>query len=139
MSYSFSCYGHQNITSRHKNSLEFTKDSDVTLKGDCVIGVNVDFDLKVLKEFIKKNKDKKVRMKITANSISDEVLFDLNPEFDDEREIVIRKSSFLSLRTLGINSDKGADDLEKNLKKALSQNQKVYVTIDKTQQDLKRL
>ena len=40
-----------------------------------------------------------------------EVNAELNPDFDDDKEIVIRKSDFISKRTLGVNADKGAVDL----------------------------
>ena len=30
MKYSFTCYGHKNITAKHKTTLEFTKDSEFT-------------------------------------------------------------------------------------------------------------
>ena len=32
-------YGHQNIQSLHTKTLEITKERDLTLKGDCIIGV----------------------------------------------------------------------------------------------------
>ena len=53
MEYSFNCYGHENITARHKTTLEFTKDRDLSLKGDCIIGVKADFSLPQLKNLIK--------------------------------------------------------------------------------------
>ena len=53
MGYSFNCYGHENITCKHKTTLEFTKDSELSLKGDCIAGVKADFSLKGIKSFIK--------------------------------------------------------------------------------------
>ena len=61
MKYSFTCYGHENITCKHKTTLEFTKDKDLSLKGDCIVGVKADFSLKGVKEFIKiLNNNKKI-------------------------------------------------------------------------------
>ena len=55
MRYSFTCYGHENITAKHKTTLEFTKDKDLSLKGDCIVGVNADFDINKIKELIFKD------------------------------------------------------------------------------------
>ena len=57
MIYKFSAYGHENILGTNKKTFEFTKDRDLSLKGDCIVGVNADFDLEKLKEFIKQNKN----------------------------------------------------------------------------------
>ena len=40
----FSARGHENIRGVHKTTFEFTKEKELTLKGDCIIGVNADFD-----------------------------------------------------------------------------------------------
>ena len=50
MEYSFNCYGHENITARHKTTLEFTKDEDLSLKGDCIVGVKAGFQLNKIKD-----------------------------------------------------------------------------------------
>jgi len=60
MEYSFNCYGHENITSKHKTTLEFTKDAKMGLKGDCIVGVRADFSLKEIKKFIKKLDNTKI-------------------------------------------------------------------------------
>ena len=85
---SFKAYGHKNITAKHPKTLEFTKDKDLSLEGDCILGVNADFDSKKLKEFVKGKK--KLRMAIKAGAAEDHVEFELNPDFDDEKEVVIR-------------------------------------------------
>ena len=45
MQYSFLAYGHKNVTSLHKSTFEITTDKDLTLKGDCIIGLNSDVTL----------------------------------------------------------------------------------------------
>ena len=52
-SFEFSCYGHKNILATHKNTLEFTKDEQLSLKGDCIVGVKADYELRELKKFLK--------------------------------------------------------------------------------------
>ena len=109
MSYSFSAYGHENITAKHKTTLEFSKDKELREKGDCIIGIKADFDLESIKKFIKKKKELKIKIKV--GDFSEEIKCEINPNFDDDEEIVIRRSDFISERTLGINANKAAIDL----------------------------
>ena len=46
----FTAYGHPYITATHKNTFEFTREKHLTLKGDCIIGVNVDYTLAELQK-----------------------------------------------------------------------------------------
>jgi len=108
MEYSFFSFGHSNITARHKNTLEFTKDSDLTLQGDCIIGVNSDFDVNELKRF-----KGKVKILVNVGDLVEEINCEVNPEFDDDHEMVVRKGEFVSKRTFGINADKACCDLSR--------------------------
>jgi len=118
MGYSFAAHGHPNITAKHKNTIEFTKDKNVTLNGDCIIGINSDFNLKEIKELIKNNNKLKIIIKV--DGIIEEINCQVNPDFDDETEIVIRKSGFVSKRTLGIKADKACSDLKRDFVRILS-------------------
>lgn len=133
MEYSFTCYGHENITCKHKTTLEFTKDDDLSLKGDCIIGVKADFSLVQLKNFIKSlgNNNKitiTIKNNIAENKIIEKINAEINPCFDSDKEMVIRKSDFADKRTFAINADKAACDLNKDLIKNASRNkQKISV------------
>ena len=119
----FFIFGHPNISAAHKTTLEFTKDKEVSKKGTCIIGINADFSFSEIKKLLKKRK-----IKIVVGG--EEITADVNPDFNDKREIVIRKSDFKSDRTLGINSNKAAIDLKRSLiKKLQSKDGKVKVKI----------
>ncbi len=45
MEYSFTAWGHENITANHKRTLEFTKDNELSLEGDCILGVSANFSI----------------------------------------------------------------------------------------------
>ena len=67
---------------------------------------------------------------ITADDVSDEVIFEANPQFNDEKEIVVRIGEFSSERTLGLRADKACSDLKKELIEKLSNpSQKIDVLI----------
>ena len=126
----FVAYGHPNIRATHRTTIEFTKDKDLSLKGDCIIGVNSDFDVNVLRNYIKKSKGKCVRIILSVDDIQQEVKAELNPDFNDKHEIVIRKSDFKSKRTLAIKADKAACDLERKFVKKLQNNKcKIIVKV----------
>ena len=39
----FKAYGHENIRATHNRTIEFTKHKELSVRGDCIIGVNSDF------------------------------------------------------------------------------------------------
>lgn len=138
MQYKFIAYGHENITAKHKTTLEFTKDEDLSLKGDCIIGVRADFSLNQLKKFIKSLKNNKIKIRIEINikklpllkkslngksikslknnkKIIEVIHAEINPDFNSDREMVIRKSEFKDKRTFAVRADKAACDLSRKL------------------------
>ena len=119
MKYQFSARGHKNILGTHKTTLEFTKDKNVSLRGDCIIGVDSDFELERLKEFLANSKDNLVLIRIEAQcgqkKLQDEILAEINRNFSSENEIVIRKTNFLSDRTFATKADKSAEELDREL------------------------
>ena len=138
MIYKFTACGHSNILGTHKTTLEFTKDENVSLRGDCIIGVKAEFDLEKLKEFIKQNESKKIAIKIQTisknkkNKEIQEIIFaEINPNFHDNTEFVIRKTNFISERTFAINSNKAAFELKRDLIRHLGKNEnKISVIIE---------
>ncbi len=109
---SFCAYGHENILGAHKNTIEFTKDKELSLNGDCIVGVNCDFSFSSLKKLLKFNK---FRLVMRVDKLLFELYAKVNPNFCDDHEIVIRRSGFDSKRTLGIRSDKAAIDIGRNM------------------------
>ncbi|MFH1850193.1 MAG: DUF371 domain-containing protein [archaeon] len=114
----FACYGHGNIRSTHAKTLEITKEKQVTIRGDCIIGIASDFDSAFLNQSIKGKK--KLLLHLSCGGATDTVSADINQSFSSHDEIVIRKSGFLSCRTLGIHADKAASDLSADLVKLLN-------------------
>ncbi|MFP4423987.1 MAG: DUF371 domain-containing protein [Candidatus Woesearchaeota archaeon] len=114
---SFFCRGHPNLLGAHRNTIEFTRDKELTLKGDCIVGIDADFSLSLLKPVVGW---KRFHMTVKAGDFVEELEADVNPGFSSEHEVVIRKTDFLSERTLGINATKAAKDLDRKLIKVLS-------------------
>lgn len=133
MEFKFITYGHENILLTQRNTIEFTKDKDLTLQGDCIVGVNSDFDFIFLRKFLDGCKEKGVKQLVIEFGVAgvfDAVVFEPNYDFKDEEEIVIRKTDFLSDRTFGINADKAAKNLNRELVELLKNpEQKIEVVI----------
>ena len=132
MRYSFACCGHENITANHRTTLEFTKDHELSLEGDCIVGVKADFSFDSLKKFINKTPNQHKKITITIKTIKnnnnkiknedkikkvieEKIIAEINPGFNSNKEIVIRKTNFLSERTFAIKADKSSSELNRNL------------------------
>ena len=136
MKYQFHAYGHPNILGTHKATLEFTKEEELSIKGDCIVGVKSDFELKGLKEFIKRLKSKKISITISNGKIHETMSAEINPDFDDDREFVVRKTNFASKRTFATSSNKAAFDLNRNLMNFLKEkSSKISVLLESSPND----
>ena len=142
MAYKFKACGHKNITAKHKTTFEFTKDKSLTLRGDCIIGVSADFSLLSLKEFIKSLKNRKIKIIIEINNINQgldgekiikEIInAEVNPGFNSDSEMVIRKSDFIDKRTFAVKANKSSIELGRNLISLLKDpKQEINILIDK--------
>lgn len=119
MQYKFNAYGHPNVLGTHKTTLEFTKDNEVSLNGDCIVGIKADFELLKLNQFIKNSENNKIKIAIESISkgkkIREEISAELNPNFSSNKEFIIRKTDFVSERTFAIRANKAAFDLNRDL------------------------
>src|SRR3989338_6991498 len=123
----FTAYGHPNILATHPNTIEFTKDKELSLEGDCIIGVKADFLLKDIKKIVAKEQ---IKITVKVDKFKEEISAQTNRLFNHDTELVIRKSDFLSDRTLGIKADKAAVDLARRLVEKLKDpKQKIEVEI----------
>ena len=113
-------HGHKNIQSSHRATLEFTKENHLSRKGDCIVAVGVDKALVDLSSEFKEKMRKPetelivsieaggVREQLTARGSEKLIL-------NHSRDIVIRKSDYISERTLAVHADKAAKDLSRDL------------------------
>ena len=106
--------GHENIRSNHQKTIEITKESNLTLRGDCIIGVNATSSCADLPQEIK-DKLKIPGTKITFSISVGKHEFVINGKghpdliLTHSEDIVIRKSNFICPRTLAVKCDKASD------------------------------
>ena len=134
MQYKFHAFGHPNILATHKTTLEFTKDNDLSLKGDCIVGVKADFELDKIKDFIENCKNRKITLiikTISKKNINEKISAEINTNFEHDNELVIRKTDFVSERTFATRSNKAAFEMNKDLIDFLKENKnKISVIIE---------
>lgn len=126
MEYSFSAKGHKNILSTQKNTIEITKDKELTLEGDCIVAVEADFSLSELKKFLAADR---IKLKIVAGGFFEEITAIPNKLFNSSHEIVLRNGEFASQRTFGIRADKAAKDIDRRLVEELRDACDIKITI----------
>jgi uncharacterized protein len=134
MKYSFIVKGHPNVTSRHKTTLEFTKDPEISLKADCIVGVDSGVSMeniptKLLDKM--QHQDSRITVKLETENAHDEIhgFGHEDLTFDHPTDMVIRKSEFKCSRTLMILADKAACDLKPELIRDLADSKQLKVTI----------
>jgi hypothetical protein len=121
----FYARGHPNLRAAHRTTLEFTKSSELTVKGDCIVGVSSDFG--GVRDFVKGGNI--FNMEIKCNGRTFTLTARANPDFDDDEEMVIRMGDFLSPRTLGTDSDKAACHIPREMVK-LMQNPDAVIEVN---------
>ena len=116
--------GHKNILSLHKKTIEITKDSELTVSGDCIVGTNSGMACIDLPEKFKKsiqNPDTTIVFTI----VSGEHSFSIHGKGSEKltlkhaNDIVLRKSAFTCSRTIAIKCDKASDDIPREMIKKL--------------------
>ncbi len=124
MSLTFYATGHPAVLSTHPSTIEITKEAHVTANGDCIVAVNSTIgpaDLpKKLRATISTRKAK-IRVVLSVGQFQ----FTVKGKGDDRldlshpSELVIRRSGFISARTLMIHADRAAIDIPRGMVRLL--------------------
>ncbi|MBA4436238.1 MAG: DUF371 domain-containing protein [Nitrosopumilaceae archaeon] len=114
MKYEIEFYGHENIRSNHKNTIEITKESHLTPRGDCIVGVSANSSCNDLPEELKnklKNSDNTIEFLFKVEDIEFSLKGKGHPNLTltHPEDIVLRKSDFTCPRTISVNCDKASD------------------------------
>ena len=131
----FGC-GHVNILATHKTTLEFTKDTHLSRKGDCIVTVAADKAVADLSAGFKENLRKpnaKLSVLIEVDGLMEQVNAHGSPQLilTHPTDMVIRKSDYVCNRTLAIHADKAAQDLSRAfVEKLKNSKQKVKITLE---------
>ncbi len=117
--------GHPNIRAKHPTTFEVTKDRELTRRGDCVIGVNAGKGLRDLSSEFKdlcRHDESRIVVELEAAGIAEVIVGRGSRKLtlSHSSELVARKSSYTSDRTIMIMADRAACDLSRGLIDALT-------------------
>jgi len=126
--------GHENVTARHASTLELTADEYLTPAGDCILGIRAD---RVPAEFDDafvaacQKPDATIVVRLQAGGYTDSISGRGHPEltFASERSLVCRTSTYVDDRTVAVGMDAAADDINRNLVKALADGADLTATL----------
>jgi hypothetical protein len=129
------CRGHPHIRGTHPTTFEVTKEEDLTLRGDCIIGVGADKGAADLDPgFSRLLQDDRARLYTTLRAGTCEIRVSSRGAADltltHPRDLVWRKSGFIDGRTVGILSDRAAVHLPRGLIRRLRD--EVELTVEMT-------
>lgn len=128
-------FGHKNVLATHPSTLMITKETELSKQGDCVIAVAADKAVADLsdefKALLRKQKSR-ILIQIEVDDLKEVIHGEGSPNLSlsDSVDAVIRKSDFISHRTLALKVDKAAKDLSRGIvEKLKSPQQKVTITL----------
>lgn len=115
MKQTITAFGHPNVLAKHPTTIEITTHEDLTSAGDCIIAVLATRGCASLSPELKNEikSGKKIKVTLSAGGVEDVVTGVGHPGLllSHKDDIVVRTSDFKCPRTLMINADKAAADL----------------------------
>ncbi|MEZ0319825.1 MAG: DUF371 domain-containing protein [Pyrobaculum sp.] len=128
----FTARGHQNITALNTKTLEITKDSYVTKRGDCIVACCSEKAAGELRNEVREAMKKRgeVVVIIDAGMFFDYVLAYTPGVMPTSKwRIVVRKSAYVDDSTVAILSRKAAADLDRRLVRELKNGIPVRIVV----------
>jgi uncharacterized protein len=112
--------GHPAVRSLHPTTIEVTTEEYLTENGDCIVGVSATKGCASLDERVKESlrqSGSMVTLTLIVGSLSFAVSASGDPrlQLSHEHDIVIRRSDFISDRTLAVRADASAKDIPREM------------------------
>ena len=120
----FHAYGHPAVLSTHPTTLEITTNRELTHRGDCVVAVNSSSAVRNLPEDLKRVLSSssgrgRLALRVGPFEFAVEGKGDPRLTFSHDTDLVVRKSGFISERTLMILADKSSMDIPRDMVRLL--------------------
>lgn len=117
--------GHEHVRAEHESTLEVTSDEYLTPAGDCIVGIEADrvptdFD----EAFVAacQSADATITATLSADGHTQTLTGRGDPalSFESDRSLVFRTSDYVDDRTVAVETDGAAIDLDRDLVAALA-------------------
>ncbi|HJJ47358.1 MAG TPA: DUF371 domain-containing protein [Methanocorpusculum sp.] len=128
------CHGHPNVRGLHKSTFEITKETELSLSGDCIIAIGADkgaADLSSEFRTVLATDGSKLLTHLQIEDIEATVVSEgtRGITLSHSTDLVWRRSTFLCPRTVGIYSDHVACQLPRELIEELKKGKEMVVTL----------
>lgn len=126
--------GHEHVQATHESTVEVTSDDWLTPAGDCILAVDAD---RVPAEFdddfvtAAQNTDARITAEIETGEHSETISGRGHPDltFDGDRSGVGRTSDYVDDRTIMVDADAAAADIDRDLVAALADGAEMTLTL----------
>jgi len=126
--------GHENVSAEHASTFEMTSDDFLTPAGDCILAIEADrtpaeFDPAFVAAC--QDADATIEVTLSAGPVTETVTARGDPEltFQSDRSAVVRTSDYVDDRTVAVEADAAAGDLDRDLATVLSRGATLTVTL----------
>ncbi len=121
----FTAWGHGNVKALHKSTFEITRESFLTPRGDCIIGVRSSIAASDLPEWFRdlaRRRDSLIVLVLCSGGVCDSVVGRGDPglEMSDGRRMIFRRSTYTEPATVMVGASKAARDLDRRLVERLA-------------------
>lgn len=130
----FAATGHEHVTATHESTLELTSDDWLTPAGDCILAVEADVvPADVDRSLVERARDADATIRLTLATAGHEAVVtgrghpDLT--FDGDRSMVCRTSTYVDDRTIMVEADAAATDVDRSLVGALAEGAALEATL----------
>lgn len=130
--------GHENVSGDHQSTVELTSDDWLTPAGDCIVGVDADTTPAAFDEvFVDACQSAEATIvaefdvETAGETLTDTITARGDPEltFEGDRSLVGRTSDYVDDRTVFVDADGAAADLDRDLVDALAAGAELTLTL----------
>lgn len=126
--------GHENVTATHESTFELTSDDYLTPAGDCILGIEADrvpadFDQAFVAAC--QSEDATITATLETGDHAVTITGRGHPDlsFENDRSMVARTSEYVDDRTIMVDAEGAAADLDRDLIEALSDGAELTLTL----------
>jgi hypothetical protein len=125
--------GHPNITGRHGTTLEVTREAEISIRADCIIGIMADKAARhlspELKRHLKEGGQIEVLISVESTKFSFKAKGSPKLRLSSPKEIVFRKSDYIDDRTVAIRATAAARDIPRYMINMLKEGRDLLIII----------
>lgn len=127
-------HGHENVSGQHGSTFEVTSDDYLTPAGDCILGIEADrvpasFDDSFVEACQQREATVTVTLETEGHTEQVEARGHPDLTFESDRSMVVRTSEYVDERTVAVEAEKAAVDIDRSLVSALADGASLTVTL----------